>query len=147
MLRSYSEQRIRANGQIVRKAAAAALRPDPRLRVSQWAAKHRVVSAESSVLPGPWNNDISPELVEIMDRLSPDDPCDTVTLIKCAQSGGSEVGCNWLGSIMHTTPGPAMYVGPTVKAAKDWRVEKLDPTVDATDVLNPGKGGVVRAQK
>jgi phage terminase large subunit GpA-like protein len=147
VLSQYSDRRIKANGAIVERTAAAALRPDARLRVSEWAAKHRIVSAESSVLPGPWNNTVSPELVEIMDRLSPDDPCDSVVLAKCAQSGGSEVGANWLGSIMHLTPGPTMYVGPTVKAAKDWRVEKLDPTITATDVLNPAKGGAVRAQK
>lgn len=147
MLRSYSDARIKANGAVVHSNAAAALRPDPRLRVSEWAARHRVVSADASEVPGPWSNDVAPELVEIMDRLSSDDRCQNVVLSKCAQSGGSETGCNWLGYIMHMTPGPTMYVGPTVSAAKDWRVEKLDPTILASDVLNPAKGGVVSAQK
>ncbi|MDP1866989.1 MAG: phage terminase large subunit family protein [Bradyrhizobium sp.] len=147
MLQRYSEARIKANGAIVEKSVATALRPDPRMRVSEWAAKHRVVAADASELPGKWSNDVAPELVEIMDRLSPDDRCANVVVMKCAQSGGSEAGGNWLCFIMHMTPGPAMYVGPTVSAAKDWRVEKLDPTIVVTDVLNPAKGGVVRAQK
>jgi phage terminase large subunit GpA-like protein len=117
------------------------------MKVSEWAAKYRIVADEASELPGPWNNDVAPELVEIMDRLSPDDPCEGVILEKCAQSGGSESGGNWLCFIMHMAPGPVMYVGPTVKAAKDWRVEKLDPTIAATAVLNPAKGGVVAGQK
>lgn len=147
VLQDYSSERIRTNGAIVERTAATALRPDPRKRVSEWAAEERVVAADASVLPGQWNNDIAPELVEIMDRLSPDDPCENVILMKCAQSGGSEVGCNWLGYIMHKTPGPGMYIGPSVKASKDWRAEKLDPTINVTDVLNPLKGGVVFGQK
>lgn len=146
-LRSYSDTRIRANGCIVERTASTALRPDPRKLVSEWAAEERVVSPEASVLPGPWNNAVAPELVEIMDRLSPDDPCENVIHTKCAQSGGSEVACNWIGYIAHKTPGPGMYVGPTVNAAKDWRVEKLDPTIAVTDVLNPLKGGCVITQK
>ena len=67
--------------------------------------------------------------------------------MKASQSGGSAAAENWIGFIMHKAPGPAMYIGPTVKAAKDWRVEKLDPTIAATDVLNPLKGGVVSPQK
>jgi len=146
-LREYSDARIRKNGRIVQTTAATALRPDPRKRVSEWAAEERVVSPEASVLPGPWSNDVAPELVEIMDRLSPDDPCENVIHVKCAQSGGSEVACNWIGYIAHKTPGPGMYVAPTVSAAKDWRVEKLDPTISVTDALNPLKGGVVSTQK
>jgi len=147
MQRTEIAARLKSNARGLVSVAAAGLRPDPRMRVSEWAERHRVVAEESSVLSGPWRNDVSPELVEIMDRLSPDDACAEVKLMKCAQSGGSEVGGNWLGSIMHKTPGPAMYIGPTVKAAKDWRVEKLDPTIAVTDVLNPAKGGTVFAQK
>lgn len=147
MLRSHSDARIKHNGAIVERTAAAALRPDPVQLVSEWAATYRIVSPEASVLPGPWNNGVSPELVEIMDRLSPSDPCEEVKLKKCAQGGGSEVGCNWLGYIMHRTPGPTMYINASVPAAKDWRQEKLDPTVAVTDVLNPAKGGVVLPHK
>lgn len=67
---------LRANAAVVTRAAAAALRPDPRMRVSEWAAQYRVVPEEISALPGPWRNEVAPELVEIMDRLSPDDPCE-----------------------------------------------------------------------
>lgn len=147
MQRAEIAARLKANAAVVVKAASSGLRPDPRMKLSAWAQDFRVVSEDSSVLSGSWRNDVSPELVEIMDRLPPDDPCAEVKLMKCAQSGGSEVGGNWLGYIMHKTPGPAMYIGPTVKAAKDWRVEKLDTTIAVTDVLNPAKGGVVYAQK
>lgn len=147
MLRTEIKAQLKRNAALVFAAAAGAWRPDARMKVSEWAERHRVVAEDSSVLSGPWRNEVSPELVEIMDRLAPDDACAEVKLIKCAQSGGSEAGGNWLGYIMHMTPGPTMYIGPTVKAAKDWKVEKLDPTIAVTDVLNPAKGGVVLAQK
>ncbi len=147
MHRPEIEARLKRNAAVVDKAAAAGLRPDPRMLVSEHAATFRVVSADASVLPGPWSNDVAPELVEPMDRLSPEDPCGHVTLKKCAQGGGSEVGCNFLAFIMHKAPGPSMYINSTVKAAKDWKQEKLDPSIAVTDVLNPAKGGVVLPQK
>jgi phage terminase large subunit GpA-like protein len=146
-LRQENQRRLKANTAVVESAAASGLRPDPRLRVSEWASEYRVVAEESSVLPGRWSNETAPELVEIMDRCSPEDPSGVNTLEKAAQSGGSEGGANFIGYIMHKAPGPGMYVGPTVKAAKDWKVEKLDPMIVATEVLNPAKGGVVLPQR
>jgi phage terminase large subunit GpA-like protein len=145
-LRRESERRIRRNGRIVYRAAAAGLRPDPQELVSEWAGRFRIVP-DGGAVPGKWRNETSPELVEIMDRLSPDDPCEQVVLMKPSQSGGSAVGENWLGFIMHRAPGPTMYVGPTVKAAKDWYQEKLGPTIAATPELDPRKGGVVAPNK
>lgn len=141
-----SAARIRSNGRAVYRGAAAGLRPDPQERVSVWAERHRVVP-EMGAIPGPWRNDVAPYLVEPMDVLSPDHPCEHAVLIKPAQSGGSAVAENWLGYIMHRAPGPAMYVGPTVKAAKDWYQEKLGPSIAATPALSPAKGGVVAPQK
>jgi phage terminase large subunit GpA-like protein len=82
-----------------------------------------------------------------MDCLSPDHPCEQVVIIKPSQSGGSAIAENFIGYIMHRAPGPAMYIQATVKAAKDWYQEKLGPTIEATPVLNPAKGGVVMPQK
>ncbi|WP_162243213.1 phage terminase large subunit family protein [Devosia sp. Leaf420] len=145
-LQKASDARIRANGRSIYRAAAAGLMPDPREKVSDWAQQYRVVPDMGS-LPGPWKNHVAPELVEIMDCLSPDHPSEQVVLIKPSQSGGSAVAENWIGYIMHRTPGPAMYVGPTVKGAKDWIQEKLGPTINATPVLAPHKGGAVAPAK
>lgn len=145
-LQRESERRIRANGGSIYRAAAAGLRPDPQEKVSEWAERFRVVPDMGSI-PGPWRNDVAPELVEIMDCLSPDHPSEQVVLMKPSQSGGSAVAENWIGYIMHRTPGPAMYVGPTVKGAKDWVQEKLGPTINATPVLAPSRGGAVAPAK
>lgn len=146
-MRPEIETRLKANAAVVTRTAASAIRPDPRMKVSEWAEEHRIVPEDVSALPGSWRNDVAPYLVEIMDRLSPDDPCEEVVCMKCSQSGGSALAENWLGFIMHMAPGPAMYIAPTVKAAKDWKIEKLDPTIQATAVLDPVRGGVVSPQR
>lgn len=140
------EARLRANAIVASSSLAAGFRPDPRMLVSEWAERYRIVPDIGS-MPGPWRNEVAPYLVEPMDRLSPDDPCEGVVIMKPAQSGGSAVAENWLGFIMHMAPGPAMYIGPTVRAAKDWKVEKLDPTIEATPVLSPSHNGVVAPQR
>lgn len=141
-LAERSNERLAANAAIVELAASRGIRPDPKQLVSEWAAQHRVVP-DDGARPGPWDNSVSPELVEPMDVLSPDDPTHRMVLIKCAQSGGSAIGENWIGYIMHRAPGPMMYIGPTVKGAKDWYQEKLGPTIMATSCLSPLRGGVV----
>lgn len=145
-LQKASLARIEANGRTVNVAAARGLMPDPSERVSEWSEKHRIVP-ETGSLPGPWRNSVAPYLVEPMDALSPDDPCDEVDLIKPSQSGGSAIAENWLGFIMHRAAGPAMFIQATVDAAKDWVSEKLMPTINATPVLAPSRGGVVAPNK
>ena len=141
-LHKQSRRRLQRNARVVYAAAAAGLRPDPSERVSEWAAGHRIVP-DIGALPGPWRNETAPYLIEPMDALSPDDPCENVVVMGPAQGGKSAIAENWLGFIMHRAPGPAMYVGPTVKAAKDWFQEKLGPTIDATPALSPALNGVV----
>ena len=145
-LQTESDRRIRANRKAVYRGAAAGLRPDPNEKVSDWAERYRIVP-DMGALPGPWRNSVAPYLIEPMDALSPDDPCEEVSIMKPSQSGGSAIAENWLGFIMHRAPGPVMYVQATIKAAKDWVQEKLTPTIAATPVLSPAKGGVVAPQK
>ena len=72
------------------KKALDALCPPENLSVSQWAARYRILSPKSSALPGPWSNDKTPYLTEVMDRL-----CDYVTeeiiFVKPSQVGGTEI--------------------------------------------------------
>ena len=57
--------------EIYSAAAAAGVRPDPLLTISQWADKHRTLSQRASAEPGPWRTDRTPYLRDIMDCLSP----------------------------------------------------------------------------
>ncbi|KQN93861.1 terminase [Sphingomonas sp. Leaf231] len=136
---------LRRNVRRLNKALADALRPPPRMTVSEWAADFRKFP-EDAPIPGDWSHDTAPELVEIMDALSPHDPCEEVTVMKCAQSGGSASAENWLGFISDLAPGPVLFVQATFQAALDWAAEKFWPMVEATPKLNPDRRGTIRAQ-
>lgn len=115
--------------------AALALRPDPRLSVSEWADAHRFLSQTASGEPGPWRTDRTPYMREIMDCLSPSSPVEKVIFMKGAQIGGTEAGNNWIGYVIHHSPGPMLAVQPTVEMAKRWSKQRVASLIDSTPVL------------
>lgn len=135
---------LKGNARKLDAAFAEGFRAPPRMLVSEWAAKHRQFSDDAPI-PGPWRHETAPYLVEIMDALSPHDPCEEVILRKCAQSGGTAAIENWIGYIADVQPGPMLFVQATMKAATDWSSEKLWPMIEATPRLNPERGGAIRA--
>lgn len=136
---------LRANVRKVRAAIARGFRPPQRLSVPEWAERHRRFP-EDDAYPGPWRHETAPELVEIMEALSPHDPCEVAVLMKCAQSGGSASAENWIGYISDVRPGPMLFVQATSKAAISWASEKFWPMVDATPRLG-GKDGTIRPRQ
>lgn len=136
---------LRRNVARLNRALAAGIRPPKRMNVSEWAGEFRYFPDDAPI-PGLWRHETAPELVEIMDALSPHDPCEEVDVMKCAQSGGSASAENWLGFISDQAPGPAMFVQATAKAATAWAAEKFWPMVEASPRLNPKRGGTIRAQ-
>src|SRR6202166_3009958 len=116
-------------------AAAEGARPDPLLTVSEWSDRYRTLSQRASAEPGPWRTDRTPYLREIMDCLSPSSPIERVVFMKGAQIGGTEVGNNWIGYIIHQSPGPLMAVQPTVEMAKRNSKQRIDPLIEESNVL------------
>lgn len=115
---------------------AAGLEPDPEVLVSEWAQEERFVAPESgSPFPGKWTNARVPYLVEIMDCLSPSDPCRSVTFKKSAQVAGTEAGINLIGMVADKAPGPILVVLPTVDEGKKYNRVKLQPAIDVTPAL------------
>lgn len=112
----------------------------PRMTVSEWAQRYRRLSTDTSAEPGRWDNARTPYMREVMDRLSPQDPCEVVVLMASSQVGKTEVGNNWLGYIVHIEPGPYMYVTQTLELAKDWSQKRLTSMVKATPVLSERVG-------
>ena len=115
--------------------ASLALRPDPRLNVSEWADAHRHLSQTASGEPGPWRTERTPYLKEIMDCLSPSNPVEKIVFMKGAQIGGTEAGNNWIGYVIHHAPGPMLAVQPTVEMAKRWSKQRVASLIDSTPVL------------
>lgn len=113
----------------------AGLKPDPLLNISEWADKYRVLSQKASAEPGKWRTSRTPYLKEIMDCLSPYSGIERVVFMKGAQVGGTEVGNNFLGYIVHLSPGPVMLVMPTVDGAKRTSKTRIDPMFAAIPEL------------
>ena len=70
-----------------------------------------------------------------MDALGPRSPARRVVFMKGSQLGGTEAGNNWLGFVMHHSPGPILVVRPTVDEARRFSRQRLDPMIATTPVL------------
>lgn len=112
-----------------------ALRPTPRMSVSQWAEAHRLLNSRASSEPGRYRLSRVPFWREVMDVLDPLHPCQQVTVMKGAQVGASEMGLSWLGYLMAEATGPAMLVLPTVEQARKFVRQRVEPMIAETDVL------------
>jgi phage terminase large subunit GpA-like protein len=135
------------------EAFASGLEPPPSLSVSAWADAHRMLPPTSAE-PGPWLTSRAPYLREIMDRLSPGDPCETVVIMKGAQLGLTSVAENWMGHAIHIDPGPALLVQPTWNTARDYARDRINPLIRETPILHTivgdqhsRKGGTTTTRK
>jgi phage terminase large subunit GpA-like protein len=111
------------------------LAPPPRLSVTEWAERHRVLSGKDSAEPGPYRVARTPYAREPMDALSQGSSVDEVVLMWGAQTGKTSIGSNWLGYLVDTNPGPVMIVQPTLDLAKRYSRQRLSPMVEECDVL------------
>lgn len=120
------------------------LRPDPVMTIAEWAAKHRVLARSTSGEPGPWRNERTPYLVEIMEALSPSSPVETVVFLAGSQIGKTEVGNNFMGYVVDQAPGPMLFVLPTEGVAENVSKERLAPLFSESETL---RGKVRDARK
>lgn len=121
-------ERIRSKNRtekLFREIIKKSLSRPPELSVSEWAEKYRVLD-ETSSLPGKWNNDVTPYLIEIMDCFN-DPYIHQINFVKPAQVGGTEALINMLGWIVTQNPSPSMMVYPSDDLAKDISNDKLKP--------------------
>lgn len=118
------------------------VKPHPLLTVSEWAELYRILPQGSSV-PGPWRNDQTPYLVEIMDALSGTSRATEVVFAKGTQIGATEAGTNWIGYIIDQEPGPILAFQPTEDNAMAWSKERLGPSLEqcerTRDKMAPAK--------
>lgn len=109
--------------------------PPPRITVAQWAEKYRVLSSDTSALPGKYSLTITPYLRGILECIT-DRTVRKVVCQKSAQVGWTDgVINNFVGYTMHVNPGPTGIMFPKDQSAKDYNVEKFIPMVEATPVL------------
>lgn len=120
---------------VVAEAWIAGLEREPRLTVSEWADRHRVLLQDTSAEPGPYRTDRTPYLRAIMDCLSASVPVERVVFMKGAQIGATEAGNNWVGYIIQHAPGPMLYLEPTVDVARKASKQRISPMLENTPSL------------
>lgn len=102
------------------------LTPPEKLDVSEWAEKYRVLDSKSSARPGPWRNNVTPYLKDIMDEFNSIET-EEITFVKPTQVGGTEALQNALGYIVMQDPSPVIIVYPTEDLAESVSENRLQP--------------------
>lgn len=126
--------------QIVAQAATM-VRPADRLTVSEAAEKYRFLNNPGSYV-GPWNNDIAPYLVEIMDTMTSLEFTGTI-FAGPARCGKSDIFFNYLTHTAICDPADMMLIHMTQNTARDWsqgdlaRALRHSPSLG--DTLVPGR--------
>lgn len=110
------------------------LNPPEDITVSEWAQKYRMLDAKTAAMPGPWRNDKTPYLTEIMDELN-NYETEEIVFCKCTQVGGTEAELNMLGYIVGQDPAPSMVVYPSDKLGESISENRIKPMMTASPTL------------
>lgn len=116
------------------KEAMRQLQPPEDLSVSEWAGKYRLLDSKTSAMPGPWRNDKTPYLKDVMDEIL-NYETEEVIFCKCTQVGGTEAMQNMLGYIIQQDPSPTMVVYPTDKLADSISENRIQPMINSCKTL------------
>jgi phage terminase large subunit GpA-like protein len=132
----FTEATVLANGaRIAHDVLADVLEPPQSVDYLRWATENITFKEGESDYPGPYNPDLFPFFTEILNALSPDDPCRTVSLLKSAQLGGTILANIFVGGTMDMDPCNFLYVHPSEPNARRWSLTKWGPMVRGTPVL------------
>ncbi|MDS4070671.1 MAG: phage terminase large subunit family protein [Candidatus Competibacter sp.] len=115
--------------------ARKAFAPPSGIGITDWANRHRYLSAESADLSGKYSTDLTPWVPGMHAAL--DDPSIwKVVCMKSAQIAWTDgVINNWLGRIIDVDPSPVIGLFAKTDAAREYGAEKFAPMVTATPRL------------
>ena len=111
------------------------LRPPPKMTITEWAEKNRIVSSEETSSPGPWYSERVPYTVGIMDAIS-DIKTEKVIVVTGAQMAKTNCAImNPIGFYMTYDPCPIMVVQPTIAMGHTFSGKRLTPMLRDTSCL------------
>jgi phage terminase large subunit GpA-like protein len=111
-----------------------AFAPPPRLSISDWAERYRVLSGEATAAPGRWRTGSVPYLRGIMEAVKA--PYVKEVIVKAAaQVGKTEFILNCIGYYTHQEPSPQLVLLPTLELAEIWSKDRLATMIRDSDVL------------
>lgn len=116
----------------VRMAALSALKPPPRLPLSQWIESNLRLPDDVSALPGDVR--LWPFQRQIADAMS-DPTIERVTLVKSVRVGLSTLLTATVGSFAANEPSPILLLLPTEADCRDYMVSDMEPIFAATPAL------------
>jgi phage terminase large subunit GpA-like protein len=115
-------------------AILAAVQPDKRVLVDEWAEANRVLPVDTPE-PGPFRTTRTPYLIDIMRTMSPGSPWREGWWMKPHQVGGSVSGENMIGAWICTAAGNMLVVFPTLEDAKQWELTRFEAMRVSTRAL------------
>ena len=116
--------------------------PPPRLSVSEWSERYRILSSESSARAGMFRLDMAPYQREPMNAVK-DPSVQSVTLMWASQTGKTECINNIVAYFISQDPSPILCIQPTLEMADTWSKDRLAPmirdTPQLTELVSSGK--------
>lgn len=119
----YNPERLLA------KVLAEVTEPPPPVDYLAWAKRNIRFTETSSDFPGAYNERLFPFFTEILNALSPEEPCRYVTLRKSAQVGGTVLANVFTLGTLDLAPCLFLYVHPTEENGDRWSKQKLTPMI------------------
>jgi phage terminase large subunit GpA-like protein len=113
-------------------SAWAALRPPPKITLSEWADRNFRLSPESSANPGRWKTIAYQR--GIMDAIT-DPKVERVSVMKGARVGYTKVVDAAIGFYIAADPCPILVVQPSIETAKIYSKEEIAPMLRDVEIL------------
>jgi len=102
--------------------------PPPKLTVSQWADRYRVISVGNSAEPGRWRTSRAPYQREIMDSIN-NPLIESVVVMSASRVGKSEILNNVIGYFIDYDPCPILMVQPTIEMGESYSKDNIAPMI------------------
>src|SRR5438876_6534698 len=110
----------------------AALRPPPRLHLSEWLEAHVRLPEGTTALPGPLR--LWPYQREIADTIT-DPAVERVTLVKPVRVGFTTLLTGAVAACVANDPAPILALLPTESDCRDYVVSEIEPLFAATPAV------------
>jgi len=100
-----------------------------RLLISEYAGKR--ILPPGSPRPGPWDNKVTPYLVETMNNMSPISPVQREIILKAAQGGWTALAEIALCYFMDESPADILFMSAGDELLERWATRRLEPAIDS----------------
>jgi len=102
----------------------------PTIAVSDYAEQKRVLPLNTP-FPGPWQNERTPYLTEIMDNMSVITPIQRTVVLKGAQIGMTAAAENCVVYWIDVVPAEILFISATDDLLTKWAMKRLEPAIDS----------------